>query len=66
MCVGLIARTVGDIKLLDTVFSQCQRQDVDIQLEGYRIGVAREWFQDIGDEARPPARDKPLHSYVGF
>ena len=51
MHAGLIARTVGDIKLLDSVFSRCQRQDVDIKLQGYRIGVAREWFQDLGDEA---------------
>lgn len=47
---GLIARTVADVKFLDTVFSNCPRVDAEIDLDGYRIGIAREWFLDLGDE----------------
>lgn len=47
---GLIARSVADIRFLDTIFNQCPRKDTNIELNGYRIGYPREWFQDIGDE----------------
>lgn len=51
---GLIAKTVGDIKLLDNIFNSCPRKDADVKLQGLRIGVAEEWFHDIGDEVLCP------------
>ena len=52
---GLMARSVADIQFLDTIFSQCPRNDSEIDLQGYRIGYPREWWHDIGDEVGPVA-----------
>ena len=50
MLTGLMARTVADIKLLDTVLNDCPRVDPQVQLEGIRLGYPTNWWKDIGEE----------------
>ena len=47
---GLMARSVGDVKLLDTVLNSCSRKDRNITLKGLRLGYPVNWWQDIGQE----------------
>ncbi|KAK9790121.1 hypothetical protein WJX73_005501 [Symbiochloris irregularis] len=54
--VGVMARTIEDIMLFDSIFNDCpasERAKQGVKLKGLRMGYPREWWQGNGKEAQP-------------
>ena len=45
-----MARTVADISMLNTIFSECNTTQVDVSLAGMRFGYAVDFWTDLGPE----------------
>ena len=56
--VGVITRSVADVKLFDDIFSDCPspRTFGKVDVKGLRIGIPTPWWKDIGKEVRHPCR----------
>ena len=65
---GVMARSVADIALFNSIFSDCNTTAVNVSLAGYRIGYPTNWWADLGTEVRPspehfPSREPGLSAY---
>jgi len=49
---GVIARTVGDVMLFNSLFSDCHDEHPDVELEGLRVGYPTNFWADLGEEVR--------------
>ena len=47
---GVIARTVSDVALFNSLFSDCQDAYPDVELQGLRMGYPTNFWADLGDE----------------
>ena len=52
-CVGVIARTVTDVKILNSIFSDGPKQYKSIDVSKLRLGYPINIWQDVGDEVSP-------------
>lgn len=54
---GVIARTVSDVMLFNSLFSDCSEAYLEVELKGMRIGYPTNFWADLGDEvSAPPSR----------
>ena len=47
---GVIARTVSDVALFNSLFSDCQEVYPDVELKGLRMGYPTNFWAGLGDE----------------
>lgn len=47
---GVMARTVADIALFNSIFSTCNTTLPNVSLAGYRIGYPTNWWANLGTE----------------
>ena len=47
---GVMARSVSDIAMFNKIFSTCNSTLPSVNLSGYRIGYATNWWADLGPE----------------
>ena len=47
---GVIARTVSDVMLFNSLFSDCSEAYPEVELKGMRIGYPTNFWADLGDE----------------
>ena len=50
LAAGVIARTVSDVALFNSLFSDCQEAYPDVELKGLRMGYPTNFWADLGDE----------------
>jgi hypothetical protein len=51
---GVIARTVSDVMLFNSLFSDCSEAYPEVELKGMRIGYPTNFWADLGDEVSAP------------
>ena len=49
-CAGVMARSVSDIAMFNKIFSTCNSTLPSVNLSGYRIGYATNWWANLGPE----------------
>ena len=52
-CAGVMARSVADIALFNSIFSTCNTTLPNVSLAGYRIGYPTNWWANLGTEVCP-------------
>ncbi len=58
---GVIARTVSDVMLFNSLFSDCNDAYPEVELKGMRIGYPKNFWADLGDEvSAPPSEHSPV------
>ena len=51
---GVNARSVADVKLFNDIFSECGKGYSALAAEGLRVGIPKNFWEDIGEEAGLP------------
>lgn len=49
---GVVARTVSDVMLFNSIFSDCSEAMPELELKGLRVGYPTNFWADLGDEVR--------------
>ncbi|CAK0784780.1 hypothetical protein CVIRNUC_007984 [Coccomyxa viridis] len=62
--VGVVARSVRDVMLFNTIFSDCSEGYPEVDLKGMRMGYPTNFWQDLGEET-VAAYDKALAALKG-
>lgn len=57
---GVIARTLSDVMLFNSLFSDCSEAYPEVQLKGMRIGYPKNFWADLGDEVSAPPSQRLL------
>ena len=50
---GVNAHSVTDVKLLNSIFTDCTKDYSSINIKELRLGYPINFWKDIGDEVRP-------------
>ncbi len=47
---GVNARSMADVKLFNSIFSDCEKDYKDVSLGSLRIGFPKNFWEDLGEE----------------